>query len=119
MDNRDDIREFLTSRRERLTPLEAGLPDFGGRSWQPDIRIHRNMPRNMVYPIRGMYLDATSPQSRLGPIPSMDARAVALRMDAGPAEIVQLRWGGSGARLGDLDGPVHPGVDRGEPPAEA
>ena len=31
MDNRDDIREFLTSRRERLTPAEAGLPDFGGR----------------------------------------------------------------------------------------
>ncbi len=38
----------------------------------------------------GMYLDATSPQSRLGPVPSMDARAVALRMDSGPAEIVQL-----------------------------
>ncbi len=36
----------------------AALPDFGGRTWQPDIRIHRNMPRNMVYPIRGMYLDA-------------------------------------------------------------
>ena len=36
----------------------AALPDFGGRSWQPDIRIHRNMPRTMVYPIRGMYLDA-------------------------------------------------------------
>jgi cardiolipin synthase len=36
----------------------AGLPDFGSASWQPDIRIHRNMPRNMVYPIRGMYLDA-------------------------------------------------------------
>ena len=31
MDNRDDIREFLTSRRERLTPQQAGLPDFGGR----------------------------------------------------------------------------------------
>ena len=31
MDNRDDIREFLISRRERLTPAEAGLPDFGGR----------------------------------------------------------------------------------------
>jgi transcriptional regulator with XRE-family HTH domain len=31
MDNRDDIREFLTSRRERLTPADAGLPDFGGR----------------------------------------------------------------------------------------
>jgi transglutaminase superfamily protein len=40
-------------------------------------------------PNGGTYLDATSPQSRLGPLPSMDARAVALRMD-GPAEIVGL-----------------------------
>ncbi|MFO0663479.1 MAG: transglutaminase domain-containing protein [Polyangiaceae bacterium] len=37
----------------------------------------------------GTYLDATSPQSRLGPLPSMDGRAKALRMD-GPAEIVTL-----------------------------
>jgi hypothetical protein len=37
----------------------------------------------------GTYLDATSPQSRLGPLPSMDARAVGLRMD-GPSEIVVL-----------------------------
>ncbi|MET8982617.1 helix-turn-helix transcriptional regulator [Streptomyces sp. NPDC004539] len=28
---RDDIRTFLTSRRARLTPQQAGLPDFGGR----------------------------------------------------------------------------------------
>ena len=41
-------------------------------------------------PNGGRYLDATSPESRLGPIPSMDARAVALRMDNGPAEVVQL-----------------------------
>jgi hypothetical protein len=40
-------------------------------------------------PDGGTYLDATSPQSRLGPLPSMDARAVALRLD-GPAEIVEL-----------------------------
>ncbi len=40
-------------------------------------------------PNGGTYLDATSPQSRLGPLPSMDARAVALRMN-GPAEIVEL-----------------------------
>jgi hypothetical protein len=40
-------------------------------------------------PAGDTYLDATSPQSRLGPLPSMDARAVALRLD-GPAEIVQL-----------------------------
>jgi cardiolipin synthase A/B len=36
----------------------AALPDFGSASWQPEIRIHRNMPRNVVYPIRGMYLNA-------------------------------------------------------------
>ncbi len=40
-------------------------------------------------PNGGTYLDATSPQSRLGPLPSMDARAVALRLD-GPAEITNL-----------------------------
>lgn len=37
----------------------------------------------------GTYLDATSPQSRLGPLPSMDARAVGLRLD-GAAEVVNL-----------------------------
>jgi transcriptional regulator with XRE-family HTH domain len=31
MDSRNDIREFLTTRRARLTPQQAGLPDFGGR----------------------------------------------------------------------------------------
>lgn len=40
----------------------------------------------------GTYLDATSPRSRLGPLPSMDARAVALRLD-GPPEIVSLPAG--------------------------
>jgi hypothetical protein len=43
-------------------------------------------------PHGGTYLDATSPQSRLGPLPSMDARAVALRLD-GPPEIVSLPSG--------------------------
>ncbi len=28
---REDIRHFLTTRRARLTPKQAGLPDFGGR----------------------------------------------------------------------------------------
>lgn len=30
MDNRYDIREFLTSRRAKITPEQAGLPNFGG-----------------------------------------------------------------------------------------
>lgn len=34
------------------------LPDKGADIWQPNIRVHRNIPRNMVYPIRGMYLEA-------------------------------------------------------------
>ena len=29
--HRDDLREFLTSRRDRIGPQQAGLPDFGGR----------------------------------------------------------------------------------------
>jgi tetratricopeptide (TPR) repeat protein len=40
-------------------------------------------------PEGGTYLDATSPQSRLGPLPSMDARATALRLD-GAAQPVSL-----------------------------
>jgi transcriptional regulator with XRE-family HTH domain len=31
MDTRSDLREFLTTRRARLTPDQVGLPDFGGR----------------------------------------------------------------------------------------
>ncbi len=30
MANRDQVRDFLTSRRARITPAAAGLPDFGG-----------------------------------------------------------------------------------------
>ncbi|GAA2628692.1 helix-turn-helix transcriptional regulator [Paractinoplanes durhamensis] len=31
MDNRAEIRDFLTSRRGKITPSQAGLPDFGSR----------------------------------------------------------------------------------------
>lgn len=31
MDNRSQIREFLTSRRAKITPAEAGLPSYGTR----------------------------------------------------------------------------------------
>ena len=33
-------------------------PTRGSVHWQPEIRVHRNIPRNAVYPIRGMYLEA-------------------------------------------------------------
>ena len=34
------------------------LQDSGTSKWTPEIRIHRNIPRTLVYPIRGMYLEA-------------------------------------------------------------
>jgi transcriptional regulator with XRE-family HTH domain len=38
MDGRDNIGEYLTTRRARLTPQQAGLPDFGGRRRVPGLR---------------------------------------------------------------------------------
>jgi len=38
MDSHDEIGEFLTSRRAKLTPTQAGLPDFGGRRRVPGLR---------------------------------------------------------------------------------
>jgi len=38
MSNADDIREFLATRRARLTPQEAGLPQFGGSRRVPGLR---------------------------------------------------------------------------------
>jgi transcriptional regulator with XRE-family HTH domain len=38
VDNRNDIREFLASRRARITPVQAGLPAFGGVRRVPGLR---------------------------------------------------------------------------------
>jgi transcriptional regulator with XRE-family HTH domain len=38
MDNHDDLSEFLISRRAKLTPEQAGIPDFGGRRRVPGLR---------------------------------------------------------------------------------
>lgn len=38
MDIRDDLGEFLTSRRAKLTPAMAGIPDYGGRRRVPGLR---------------------------------------------------------------------------------
>jgi cardiolipin synthase len=34
------------------------LPQLPAASWRPEIRAHRNVPRQLMYPIRGMYLEA-------------------------------------------------------------
>ncbi len=38
MDNRTEIREFLASRRARITPEQAGLPSYGGTRRVPGLR---------------------------------------------------------------------------------
>lgn len=34
------------------------LPDEGAPSWDPSVRAHRNVPSQLTYPIRAMYLEA-------------------------------------------------------------
>ncbi len=36
----------------------AMLKERGTPSWDPHVRAHRNVPRHLLYPIRGMYLEA-------------------------------------------------------------
>jgi transcriptional regulator with XRE-family HTH domain len=38
VDTKDEIREFLTSRRAKITPQQAGLPIFGGTRRVPGLR---------------------------------------------------------------------------------
>jgi transcriptional regulator with XRE-family HTH domain len=38
MDNRNEIREFLATRRAKLTPEQTGLPTFGGKRRVPGLR---------------------------------------------------------------------------------
>ena len=38
MDNRTEVREFLASRRARISPEQAGLPAFGGHRRVPGLR---------------------------------------------------------------------------------
>lgn len=38
MDNQAEVREFLATRRAKITPEQAGLPNFGGRRRVPGLR---------------------------------------------------------------------------------
>ena len=51
MDNRDEVRDFLTTRRERLTPDQAGIPLYGGR------RRVKGLRREEVAMLAGMSTD--------------------------------------------------------------
>jgi transcriptional regulator with XRE-family HTH domain len=51
MTNQDDVREFLSSRRAKITPERAGLPAYGGNRRVPGLR------REEVAMLSGMSVD--------------------------------------------------------------
>jgi hypothetical protein len=62
---------LLKSEKVAIPEFDHGIAYLPGKNGEP-----------------GMWLDATSPQSRIGPLPSMDARAVAMFVHEGPAKII-------------------------------
>lgn len=51
MSTKDEVREFLISRRAHVTPEQAGLPDYGGERRVPGLR------REEVAMLAGVSLD--------------------------------------------------------------
>ncbi|MDO5729634.1 MAG: phospholipase D-like domain-containing protein [Actinomycetaceae bacterium] len=47
--------EFWNHFKKRRQP---GLPDRGARRWQADVSAALNSPAQMLYPVRGLYIDA-------------------------------------------------------------
>ena len=62
---------LLRSEKAAIPVFDHGIAYLPGKKGEP-----------------GIWLDATSPESRLGPLPSMDARTVALFIDEGAAKII-------------------------------
>jgi hypothetical protein len=52
MDNRAQVREFLVSRRERISPAQAGLPAYGGGN-----RRVKGLRREEVALLAGVSID--------------------------------------------------------------
>jgi hypothetical protein len=42
VDNRNEIRQFLTSRRAKITPEQAGLPTYGSNRRVAGLRRERS-----------------------------------------------------------------------------
>ena len=79
MDNRREVREFLASRRAKITPQQAGLPAWGGNRRVPGLR------REEVALLAGVSIDYYTRLER-GDLHGvsdavLDAIAHALRLD--------------------------------------
>lgn len=79
MDPRAEIRDFLTSRRARITPQQAGLPEYGGKRRVPGLR------RNELATLAGIsveYLTQLERGNLAGASETvLDALARALQLD--------------------------------------
>ena len=78
MDNRAEVREFLISRRAKITPQQAGMPDIGARR-VPGLR------RGEVAALAGVSVEYYSKLERgaIGGVSAsiLDALARALQLD--------------------------------------
>src|SRR6476469_2862937 len=98
MDNRAEVREFLTSRRAKITPQESGLPDYG----------HRRVPglrRGEVAALAGVSVEYDSKLERgtIGGVSAsvLDALARALQLDdAERAHLFHLAHAADGTSAG-------------------
>ncbi|MFU8854351.1 helix-turn-helix domain-containing protein [Micromonospora sp. SL1-18] len=98
MDNRAEVRDFLISRRAKITPRQAGLPDVGNRR-VPGLR------RGEVATLVGMSIEYYSKLER-GAIAGvsasvLDALARALQLDdAERAHVFHLAHAADGTSAG-------------------
>jgi hypothetical protein len=115
MDNRDEVRDFLTTRRERLTPDQAGVPFYGGK------RRVKGLRREEVAMLAGMSTDYYTRLERgnlTGVSPSvLESLARALQLDeAERAHLLNLadtaNPSGYPARRSASRPGVRPGVQR-------
>src|SRR2546428_5584578 len=93
VDNKNEVREFLASRRARLSPEQAGLPAYGGNRRVPGLR------REEVAMLAGVSVDYYTRLERGEPAWHLRSRA----RRAGP---------GAAARRSRADAPVRPGPSR-------
>src|SRR4030095_1089214 len=49
---------FIDFWNQQPAPRQRSLPEHGSTHWEPRLRVHRNLPSQLIYPIRGMYLEA-------------------------------------------------------------
>jgi transcriptional regulator with XRE-family HTH domain len=110
VDNRADIREFLATRRAKVTPEQAGLPAGGGRRRVPGLR------REEVAVLAGMSADYYSRlEQQRGPMPSeqmVAALARGLKLSPGEREHLFAVAGHSAPRRAQRDEQVSPAMRR-------